>query len=137
MLAFSLLMLAISGLHLLVIGIVGNPEMAPMLGGLLGLLLCTAALVAIGLFISALSSGQIEAAVLTLGFFLGLVLAGEVARPGESWMQALLANLSPLYQYEDFGRGVLPLDGVFFYLAITLFCVALTLRGVDLLKWRG
>jgi ABC-2 type transport system permease protein len=136
-LAFSVLMLVISAAHMLILGLVSTPELGPLLGGLLGLLLCSAALVSMGLFISSLTSGQIEAAVLTLGLFLGLVMAGEVARPGGSGIQAILASLSPLFQYQDFGRGVLPIHGIFYYLAVTVLCVALTLRGMDLLKWRG
>lgn len=136
-LAFTLLLLAITVIHLVILALVTTPDLLPMLGGFLGLLLLAAALVAIGLFISSLATGQVEAAVLTLGLFLVLVMAGEVAGPGSSWQQRLLVNLSPLYLYQSFARGVLPFDALFFYLTATLLFVALTLRGVGLLKWRG
>jgi ABC-2 type transport system permease protein len=134
---FALLLLGISGAHMGLLFWAGSPAPGPVLGGLGGLLLLSAALIAIGLFVSSLSSGQVEAAVLTLGLLLMLVLTGEGMRPGESWMQTALAHLSPLYAYQDFGRGVLSLGGVLGYLATVLFFVGLTLRGLDLLKWRG
>ncbi len=134
---FACLLLGISVIHLGVVALVTNAHLTPMLGGLAGLVLLAASLVAIGLFVSSLSMGQVEAAVLTLGLFLVLVMAGQIARGGEGTLQTLLSGISPLSQFEDFGRGVLTLrSGLFFGAVLSLF-LALTLRGVDLLKWRG
>ncbi len=134
---FLLLLLAISALHLLILSLVSNPDPLPMLGGLLGLVLMGMALVAMGLFVSSLTAGQVEAAVLTLGLFLILAMASEVGKPGGSGLRPFLVHLSPLYRYQDFARGVLAPAGVLSYPAATLLFVALTLRGLDLLKWRG
>ncbi len=135
--AFMLLLLAITAGHLAILAAVSTPEILPVVGGFAGLLLLGAALVAIGLFISSLTVGQVEAAVLTLGLFLVLVMAGEMAGPGATMLQSVMGYVSPLYQYQGFGRGVLAFDAVLSYAAATLLYLALTLRGVDLLKWRG
>jgi ABC-2 type transport system permease protein len=136
-LGFAGLLLAINVLHLALIAAVTTAHLLPMVGGLLGLLLLTAALVAIGLFVSSLSMGQVEAAVLTLGLFLVLVMSGQIARGGHGLLEKVLGAVSPLYQFEDFGRGVLAVENMLFFGAVLCLFLALTLRGVDLLKWRG
>lgn len=136
-LGFALLLLAINAAHLGILALVSSPAALPLLGGWLGLLLFVAALLAIGLFISALTQGQVEAAVLTLGLFLVLAMAGGVDRPGASWGQTLLANLSPLYHYGGFGQGLVGAGAVGYFLAVVLLFIALAQRGVDLIKWRG
>jgi ABC-2 type transport system permease protein len=135
--AFCLLMLVISLGHLALLTRVSNPEVPALLVGLLGLLLLAAALVAMGLFVSSLTTGQVEAAVLTLGLFLVLVMAGELAGPGTGGLPGALRAISPLGLYQPFGRGMLPWDGLLALAAAAVFFTALTLRGVDLLKWRG
>ncbi len=135
--AFCLLMLAISAGHLIVLTQVSNPEPFPLLAGWLGLWLLAAALVAMGLFVSSLAMGQVEAAVLTLGLFLVLVMGSELAGSGSSGLTAVLHSISPLYRFQPFGRGMVALDAILGYLATAALFVALTLRGVDLLKWRG
>jgi ABC-2 type transport system permease protein len=136
-LAFTLLLLAVNALHLLLLALVSSPAAAPLLGGFAGLLLLVAALLAIGLFVSSLAMGQVEAAVLTLGLFLVLAMAGGVARPDAGWAQTLLANLSPLHHYAPFGQGLLSAAAIGYFLATVAFCIALCGRGVDLIKWRG
>lgn len=135
--AFTALLFAISAIHLIVIALVSTPAAPPLLAGFLGLILFGAGLIAIGLFISSLATGQVEAAVLTLGLFLGLAMMGGVLRPGGSWLQLILANASPLYQYQFFGRGVLAASRVLFHVVTATLFIALAIRGVDFIKWRG
>ncbi len=135
--AFCLLMLSISLAHLALLTQVSNPEVPALLVGYLGLLVLAAALVAMGLFVSSLTTGQVEAAVLTLGLFLVLVMGGELVGPGTGGWQSALRSLSPLGLYQPFGRGMLPWNGLLALGAGAVFFTALTLRGVDLLKWRG
>jgi len=136
-LAFAGLLLAVNALHLVILLLVSGISAAPLLLGLLGLALLCAALVSIGTFISALAGGQVEAAVLTLGFFLLLAMLGGVLRPGSSAIQEALVNLSPLYQFQDFGRGLFTPSRVLFHLAVMTLFTGLAIRGVDLIKWRG
>lgn len=134
--AFCLLMVAITAGHLAILTAVSDPDPGAIVAGCLGLLLLAAVLVAMGLFVSSLSTGQVEAAVLTLGLFLVLVMGSEVVGSGGG-LHTALRWLSPLERYQPFGRGLLAWDGVLALTAGAVFFVALTLRGVDLLKWRG
>ncbi|MBD3235732.1 MAG: ABC transporter permease subunit [Candidatus Eisenbacteria bacterium] len=136
-LAFALLLFAINGLHLVLLAVVSNPAAPPLFAGLGGLALMAMGLTAIGVFISTLAGGQVEAAVLTLGVLLLLAMLGGLLKPGGSWVQEVLANLSPLYQYQDFGRGLLAWPRVGFHLAVAAGFLALAIRGLDLIKWRG
>ena len=134
---FMMMMLSISAVHLGILYIASSPEILPMLGGFLGLLLLGMTLIIIGLFVSSLTLGQIEAAVLTLGLFLIMVMSGEVAGEGATLGQKALGLISPLNHFQDFGRGVLSIPNICYFISISLLFFALTMRGVDLLKWRG
>ncbi|MFH1145138.1 MAG: ABC transporter permease subunit [Candidatus Eisenbacteria bacterium] len=135
--AFTGLLLLITVVHLGVLLLVTTPDLLPLLGGLAGLGLFALALLSIGLFVSSLAMGQVEAAVLTLGLFLVLAMGGATARPGGSSLQTVLVNLSPLYHYLTFGQGLLALGATLFFPALTILFLALTIRGVGLIKWRG
>jgi ABC-2 type transport system permease protein len=135
--AFAGLLVAVTGIHLLILALVSSPEAAAVLAAWLGLLLLAAALCAIGVFVSSLVVGQVEAAVLTLGLFLIAAMVGGVLRPGAALAARVLANLSPLYQYQSLAAGLLAPASLIFFAAATVLALALTIRGVDLIKWRG
>jgi len=134
---FALLLLAVSAAHLVILLLATTPDVLPLAGGFAGLLLFSLALLSVGLFVSSLAMGQVEAAVLTLGLFLVLAMGGATARPGGSWLQTAFINLSPLYHYLAFGQGLLAAGATIFFCAVTVLFLALTIRGVGLIKWRG
>ncbi len=136
-LGFLSLMLSVSALHLIILFFISTPDLTPLLGGFAGLWLLGMTLIGIGLFVSSLTVGQVEAAVLTLGLFMTMVMAGQVAGAGITFFQRALSLISPLLHFQDFGRGVLAMQNLLYFLSVTLLFFALTMRGVDLLKWRG
>ncbi len=84
--AFALyaLMLALSALNLIWLFVYGDPEVAPIVTGYVGLLLLGGGFIAIGLFISSLTRNQIVAGLLTYAVLLMLLLVawvGEGAGP--------------------------------------------------------
>jgi len=134
---FALLLLSVTVIHLLILALVSAPELTAVLGALLGLVLYAITLVAIGVFLSSLVVGQVEAAVLTLGLFLLGAMVSGVLRPGAAGLGRIIANLSPLYQYQLLSAGLLAPGSLLYFPAVTVLALALTLRGVDLIKWRG
>ena len=76
-------------------------------------------------------------AVLTLGLFLLGAMVSGVLRPGAGGLGRMIANLSPLYQYQLLSAGLLAPGSMLYFPAVTVLAFALTLRGVDLIKWRG
>lgn len=128
-------LVAMNLLHILIFSMFRTTGMGTVFTGLLGLLLMGAAALAFGIMISALSRGPLEAAILTLGLLAGLVLAGG-PEGGEGWRQ-VTHFLSPTAHMRDLARGVLRLDPILAYGAGCVTCLALALRGVDWLRWRG
>lgn len=109
----------------------GDPDGGAIAAGYLGLLLVGAELCAIGLFFSAITRDQIVAFVAAAVTGAALVLLGDArvksaldglvddprSAPG-TW---LAERLSPTTHFEAFTRGVVGLDGLFFFLVFTLF----------------
>lgn len=134
---FTLLLLGVTLVHLVLLALFSTPEPAAIVGAFLGLVVYAIALVAMGVFISSLVVGQVEAAVMTLGLFLLGAMVSGVLRPGAGGLGRVIANLSPLYQYQLLAAGLLAPGSLLYFPAIMVLALALTLRGVDLIKWRG
>ncbi|MDM7915606.1 MAG: ABC transporter permease [Candidatus Eisenbacteria bacterium] len=130
-------LLAIVPVHAAILGAVSRPDWAAAFAGLVGLVLLGCFMTAFGLLISALSQSQIEAGVLTLGLFLLLGLGPGVAEAVSPAMARALGFVAVLSRFEDFTRGVIDLRHVAFFLGGTILALALTLRSLDLLRWRG
>lgn len=91
-----------------------------MLSNLLGLLLLTSSYVALGLYISALTTQPIIAAIGALAVLLGLWLA-DIGTPSENSPWHLI---SPLHHFQNFNNGLLDSsDAAFFVLFTTVFLI--------------
>jgi ABC-2 type transport system permease protein len=130
-----LALLGVNLLHLLLFALWSDPGWGTVGIGVGGLFLMGSALVALGLFVSCLSRGPLEAAVLTLGLLVGVALVGGSG--GEApWVRAA-RFLSPGTPLGDFTKGILSAWGVGRYLAAAFLWLALGLRGLDWIRWRG
>jgi ABC-2 type transport system permease protein len=110
-------------------------EWSSVLLGYLGLFLLGAALMSVGLFISALTESQAIAGI--IGFFLSLMLwvIGFSAATAEGTSKEVLQFLSVVSHLEGFSKGVIDLkDLVFFASLITLGLFA-THRAVEAHRW--
>jgi ABC-2 type transport system permease protein len=99
----------------------GNFDHGASITGYLGLLLMSAAYVAIGLFASSLSKNQIVAflVALILGacfYFIFGLLGSEMT----GWMGELFATLSLQNHYQSISRGVIDSKDVIYFLSITV-----------------
>lgn len=108
----------------------GSPDWGPIYSGYLGLMLLGAALVSIGLMISALTANQIVAAVVSLGLF-GILwaidtLASLLPHPFENWV----LGLSLLAHFTPFAVGAMYLSDVGFFLSVILLGLFLTVRAL-------
>lgn len=105
----------------------------------LGLLLVGALFLAFGCFASSLTQSQAVAAILALGFNLGLfILASYVGemhgRFGE--IGKLLAGLTITDYLQDFARGIVDTRAIVSFVTLTLFCLFLTFRVVESRRWK-
>ncbi|MGR9090271.1 MAG: ABC transporter permease [Gammaproteobacteria bacterium] len=105
------------------------PDWGTVLSGGIGLFLLGAALIAIGIAVSALTSNQVIAAAVTLGVFLMLWMAEVLGiyLPGSLADYAIAMSLDT--RLTPFATGVVYLSDVGFFLSLTaLGCWVATLR---------
>jgi ABC-2 type transport system permease protein len=129
--------LAVTALHLSILFIYGNPAWLPILSGYLGLLLLGGGFVAVGLFISSLTSNQMVAGAASFVVFLLLWIVSWLADSTGPWVGDILRYLSITEHFGDFGKGVIDTKHVVFYLSFIVFGLFLATKSVDSDRWRG
>lgn len=112
-------------------------DQGPLLTGYLGLILLSAALVAIGVAVSALFSNQIAAFFATLGILLVLWLIGLPAQAAGPVGGGLLDYLDfSNHFYETLYRGVIDLADIVYYLSVTALALFLGTMVIEIRRWR-
>lgn len=120
--------------------IVPGIDTGPLISGYLGLLLFSAALIAVGVFISALFSNQIATFLATLFVLIFLWwMFGLIGQVG-----ALAGGASQLFRYLDFQShfydnlilGILDLRDIVYYLSITIVALFLSAVTLESRRWR-
>lgn len=130
-------LLAVTALYMAVLFIWGNPAFMPVLSGYLGLLLLGGGFIAIGLFISSLTSNQMVAGAASFVVFLLLWIISWFADSANPTIGSILRYLSVTEHFDDFGKGVLDLKHIVFYLSFITFGLFLATKSVDKDRWRG
>jgi ABC-2 type transport system permease protein len=128
--AVLLAMIGLTLSYALVLALYGDPEWGPVYTGYVGLAMLAAALVALGLAISALTANQIVAAVVSLGLF-GLLwgidpLAAMLPHPLDDW----LIGLSLLARFTPFAAGAFYTSDFGFFLTVVLLGLFLAMRAL-------
>lgn len=120
----------------LLLAFFGNPELLPMLSGLLGLWLYSLALISVGMAISAFTENQIVAAI---GSMVALLLLYVIHSPAESVggvAGEILNDLSPLIQTREMLQGVINLKSLVYFVSFMGFGVFLSQRALEAHRWR-
>lgn len=131
-----LVMLSLNGLLSLFTFIFGNPELAPILTGYLGLFLMGAAFMAIGIFFSSLTENQIVSAVLTFGaLLLFWVLNWASLSAGGIW-KSVLNYISFLQHFDGMTRGILDTTDIVYYLSFIFLGLFFAHSVIQSRKWR-
>ena len=127
-LSLPVLMLALTSSYAIVLGIYGQPDWGPVYSGFLGLLLLSAALTAIGLAVSGLTSNQIVAAVTSLGLGILLWMIDTLGYLLPEPFDTIVTHFSLVAHFTPFATGALFLSDVGFFLTIVLAGVFLSVR---------
>jgi ABC-2 type transport system permease protein len=114
-----------------------EPEIAPMLTGYLGLILMGSVFIAMGTFFSSLTDHQIIAGVFTLVACLFLLLIGGASYLVGPAFAEILTQISILYHFESFSKGVFDSSDATYYLFLTLFFLFLTVRSLETTRWKS
>lgn len=112
------------------------PNWNSFLGNFLGIALVGAALISIGLFISALTENQIVAAIGSFGAMMFIFLFDSIAAkiPVE-FIKDIFAQLSFTARYQDFIDGILDVSHILFFISIAVVFIFLTVRVLERKRW--
>lgn len=121
-------------IYYLVFSSMSSPNGSIFAGNFLGLFLLGAALIAIGLFVSAMTESQVIAAVGTFGCMLLILILDEIGSilPSDlHWLSKSLSWLSFSGRYNEFTAGILSLENAVFFISVTAVFLFLTTRVLD------
>lgn len=119
--------LAVTVVYAVIMAVNGYLVWSVFFCNLLGILLLGAALIAIGLFISALTESQLAAAIGSFMAALFLLLVDSVAGVFSSPIVSGFLNAVSFYnRYQPFTIGMLDLASVVFFVSVTVFFCMLT-----------
>jgi ABC-2 type transport system permease protein len=129
-------MLGLTGLLSLFTFFYGNPEVAPILNGYLGLFLMGGAFLAIGLFFSSLTENQIVAAILTFGALLLFWILNWAANSAAGFWKDVLNYVSFFQHFENATQGILDTADIIYYFSFAFFGMFLTHAVIQSRRWR-
>lgn len=117
--------------------LIGKPDIGPIIGGYLGLLLMGGAYLAIGMWISSYTENQI------IAFILGVVATFMLFIVGSPFIVIFAPNvLSPLLTYiglgshfESIQRGVIDSRDIIYYCSVIGFFLFLNIQSLASRKW--
>lgn len=123
-------------LYVLILAIYTAPDWAVFLTTMLGMLLMGGALIAIDLFISALTESQVIAAVISIGVGLLIYMLDSLSNLISSeWFTAFIHNLSFDAHFTNFINGIINLNSVIFFLSVIAIFLFLCIRVFEKRRW--
>ena len=123
-------MIALTGVYALVLGMYGTPEWGPIYSGYLGLGLLASTLVSLGLVVSALTTNQVVAAIVTIGVSFLLWTIDTLAGMLPDAIERVLISLSLLARFTPFATGAMYLSDFGFFASTTLLALFLATRAL-------
>jgi ABC-2 type transport system permease protein len=129
-------MLALTGLLAVFPFLYGNPELAPILNGYLGLLLMGGAFLAIGIFFSSLTENQIVAAILTFGALLLFWILNWASSSASGFWKDVLNYVSFFQHFDNATQGILDTSDLIYYASFAFFGLFLTHSVIQSRRWR-
>lgn len=120
----------------LIVTLLSTPNWLVFLNALLGAMLIGAALIAIGMFISALTESPIISCILTLiTFLLLMVLPSLASLSGIEWVAAAANKIAFVNLFSSFTSSIFRVVNVVFLLSVIAVFVFLSIRAVERRRW--
>ena len=127
---------AIYILYAIILSFYTSVDWAVFFTTLLGMLLMGGALIAIDLFISALTESQVIAAVLSIGVGLLIYMLDSLTNlVSAEWFTALLNNISFDGHFTNFINGIINLTSVVYFLSVIAVFLFLCIRVFEKRRW--
>lgn len=135
-LAVFMLAYAPTLLFQIIVSFLANVNWLIYLNALLGTLLIGAALIAIGMFISALTESPVISCILTLVCFLLLmVLTSLASLTGSDTVVAIADKIAFINLFSNFAQALFHIEDVIYLLSIAVVFVFLSVRAVERRRW--
>jgi len=131
-----LVMLFLTGILSIFVFSYGNPEIAPILSGYLGIFLVGAAFLAVGIFFSSVTENQIVSAILTFGALLLFWILNWASYSAGGMWKGVLNYLSFFQHFDDMTRGILDTTDLVYYLSFIFLGLFLTHSVIQSRRWR-
>ena len=123
-------------IYILIIACYASPDWAVFLTTMLGMLLMGGALIAIDLFISALTESQVIAAVISIGVGLLIYMLDSLSNLiSAEWFTAFLHRISFDAHFTNFINGIISLTSVVFFLSVIAIFLFLCVRVFEKRRW--
>lgn len=137
--AFSMfaVMAGMTLLYPLILSRVSTIEWGPVLSGYIGFLLMGGAFISIGLLLSAFSSNQIVAAVMSFGVLLFFWIIGWSSEFASGAFSKVLAYLSLIEHFDDFAKGICDTGDIIYYLSFIFLGIFATVQVLESSRWRA
>ncbi len=113
-----------------------KPEFGPVFTGYLGVLLFSAAGVAIGLFASSLTENQIIAAVVTFVVLLFMFIISFLGDKEGTFIFDVIKYLSIQEHIKNLLQGLIDTRDLIYFFSIIVLFLFLTKRSVESVRWR-
>ena len=127
--------LLLSLTHVLVLMWLGSPDPGLMVGNYLGYWLAGAALIAVGMLASLLTSHATIAFILGALFCGAFVLIGSIAGGISEGLRNLLAPLGLFNAFDDFARGVVSFSGLVHFVSVACLMLYLNVVLISRRHW--
>ena len=123
-------------IYIFILAYYASPDWAVFLTTMLGMLLMGGALIAIDLFISALTESQVIAAVISIGVGLLIYMLDSLSNLiSAEWFTAFLHNISFDAHFTNFINGIINITTVVFFLSVIAFFLFLCVRVFEKRRW--
>ena len=127
---------AIYVLYAVILLFYATPDWAVFLTTMLGMLLMGGALIAIDLFISALTESQVIAAVVSIGIGLLIYMLDSLSNIfNVDWLTNFLRNISFDAHFTNFINGIINLTSVVFFRSVIAIFLFLCVRVFEKRRW--
>ena len=128
--------IAVTILYAVVLASFTPIEWAVFLGHLIGLFLLGMALIAIGMFLSAITESQVIAAVSGFAVMLVLMMIDPLAQYFKTpFISSALSGLSFNSRYNSFTLGIIDFSNVLFFLSVAAVFIFFTIRVFEKRRW--
>jgi len=128
--AVVLIMIGLTAAYAVVLGVYGTPEWGPIYSGYLGLALLASTLVSLGLAVSAFTSNQVIAAIVTIGISFFLWMVDTLAAMLPDGLERIFISLSLLARFTPFATGAMYTSDAGFFISTTLLALFIAMRAL-------